>query len=114
MCVLADDLALRLPCLELRGCGYEKRRSIAISLSIPIAFVVVRNGDQYSTRGVAALAHADFVSHFHTRDVPLLAFDPADFDEPFSADLPKPSEMRECGVWCNKWTTQDENCNNCV
>ena len=78
------------------------------------AFFVIRNGEQYSTGGVAALAHADFVSHFHTRDVPLLAFDPANFEQPFSEELPKPTELRECGVWCSKWTTQDENCNNCA
>lgn len=78
------------------------------------AFFVIRNGEKYSTSGVAATAHQDFVSHFRTRDVPLLAFDPNDWEQPFSATLPDPTEQRECGVWCSRWTTQDEQCQDCV
>ena len=78
------------------------------------AFFVIRNGDFYSTSGIAHLAHADFTSRFRSSEVPLLAFDPHSFDSPFSATLPMPTDERECGVWCSKWTINDPNCKNCV
>ena len=80
------------------------------------AFFLIANQEEqyYSTIGVVARAHEDFARHYRTRDVPLLAFDPTNFNCPFSAALPEPIDKRECSHFCNAWTTQDAQCRNCV
>lgn len=78
------------------------------------AFFLIRNGKHYSTSGLAATAHYDFVSTFGAKVVPLLAFDAANWAHPFSASLPEPSDASECASWCNRWTSSESACQDCV
>ena len=80
------------------------------------AFWVVKHGPKFSKGGLASVAHYDFVSTFRVDkdEVPLLLFDPHNWAQPFSAELPTPSDERECAVYCNRWTTQESACQNCV
>ena len=80
------------------------------------AFWVVKHGAKYSTAGLGARAHYDFVTHFGVdpEEVPLLLFDPHNWQRPFSAKLPSPSDEKECAVFCNKWTTTEAMCQDCV
>lgn len=80
------------------------------------AFFIIRNGHSYSTAGLGARAHYDFVSQFGVdpQEVPLLAFDARNWARPFSAELPTPSDEKECAVYCNKWTLSESACQDCV